>query len=855
MKSHRYWRALPLLVLLLAASSAVIADYIGPRRESESERDPSGDYIELQKVSGPGGVQSCRLDTHCSTNPSPEQQEYWCNSGTLYPDGWCGAHPGSCWSGTVVTRYCHTIPGDSDPEATVSSTFSCATPGSNGWCRGGPLVNFSAREPVTGKVITYIEGNPGMLCDPADAPTVTCSWAPPDGASTLEFWAHTTYGDTSPKGSRALQVDTVAPSASLSVPLPGGQNGWHITPVQASPAGSDATSGIQQLLWQIDGQAWRSDFPLTLGEGIHAIAVQATDRAGNSNGTTATVRVDMTPPILSETILGQMGPEGWYNQPVELTVTGTDQTSGLASALIRIDGGTWQPGPLTLADDGVHEVQFQTTDVAGNSTLRTHEISIDRQGPALALDTEGTPGDAEWFLSETIQVTARAIDLLSGVKHVALRLDGGEWLDADQASVSGDGRHTVEIRAEDLAGNSSASTYMLLIDSTPPRLTAAFNGTAGLSGWYVSPVNAQFSASDSTSGVAELAAQVDGAGWQEVDQIHLDADGLYSVEFRARDQAGNLSTDSLQIAIDQTAPEGEITAPLPEAVLKLTVEVNGWATDALSGLSQVEISSDGGLNWLPARLSETGRWMYAWNTLRTKGGKQNLQVRFSDRAGNTMLSELPVTVANRGPDITLQPRWFIWESGSLLVEAGDLPVGVVRITIRDPLDRWAALENSYGMNTYPREVHWDRRFATAGGGSVLAPAGEYQVEVVAIDEVGQSARAEGVIVVPNVPTPTPTMTPTRKPTSTLIPTPSAQPTMTPPPPTPTVIVMPTPRPTPTPPSYTRAVPLGLWLAILSSLGFLLMVAISAATDPRPPEIQRLSKQISRIPHPTEYDEF
>ncbi len=857
-----------LFTLLLILTSTAVAHYIGPQRESETIRDPTRDYIELEKVSGPGGVRFCRLDTHCSTDPSPEQQEYWCNSGTLYPNGWCGAHPGSCWSGTVTTRYCYTEEGESDPEATVSSTFTCGTPGSNGWCRGGARVNFSANEPVGGKVITFIEGNPGILCDPADAPSVTCGWTPPEGASTLEFWAHSTYGDTSAKGSRTLQVDTLAPTVSLAVPPPSGQSGWHVANVQASPAANDATSGVQQMQWQIDSQGWRTDYPLSLGEGIHTVQVQATDRAGNTNTTTTTVRVDTTPPTLVVDVPAPDDSDGWYAKPVTLSVSGSDLTSGLASAMIRIDGGAWQASPLVLDQDGVFDVQFRTMDVAGNTTQQTHKLSIDLLGPTLTLNEEGTYGEADWYVSDSVEVTVQAEDGVSGVREVEVRVDDGDWQTTDQVTVIGDGIHTIEVRASDYAGHTSNTGGMFRIDSTPPNISSLIEGQPGLAKWYISPVDVSLVAEDDTAGIAELALRVGDADWQAADRLSLDEDGMYELAFRAKDQAGNLTHDSLTISIDQTAPSGAITLPEIGSLLSQIVQVTGWAEDNLSGLHRVEVSPDGGLTWQAASVTPGGNWSYEWDTLQANGGKQLLHARITDQAGNVTTIQLPVTVANRGPVITLQPRWLVEESGRLVVDVGDVPVRSVQITIRDPLNRWPVLTTNYEPDSYPRAVVWDQHFGTA-----LAPVGEYPVEVIAIDEAGLSARAEAVIVVPEPPTPTPMATstqfPLRFPTGTarptkmvtLLPTQTASVTVvsiTTGSPTPTLSVT-TPIPTMTLPSLRQPTPIstvpekqytkGLCLAILSGIGLLLVFAISAALDPRPEEIQRLSKQISRMTHP------
>src|SRR2546425_10378761 len=79
----------------------------------------------------------------------------------------------------------------------------------------------------------------------------------------------------------------------------------------------------------------------------------------------------------------------------------------------------------------------------------------------------------------------------------------------------GDGRHTVQFYATDLAGLvETTQTLTVDVDTESPVTTTTFSGTPGNNGWYVSDVSVSLDATDrGPSGVASISYQVDGGVW------------------------------------------------------------------------------------------------------------------------------------------------------------------------------------------------------------------------------------------------------------------------------------------------------------------------------------------------------
>ncbi len=92
---------------------------------------------------------------------------------------------------------------------------------------------------------------------------------------------------------------------------------------------------------------------------------------------------------------------------------------------------------------------------------------------------------------------------------------------------------------------------------------------------------------------------------------------------------------------DGQAPTCTITDPVPGATLTSSpITISGTASDDLSGVETVEVSTDGGATWAPA--VGTDSWLYQWNP--PSGGDYQLSCRARDVAGNQGPASTPFAV-------------------------------------------------------------------------------------------------------------------------------------------------------------------------------------------------------------------
>lgn len=168
----------------------------------------------------------------------------------------------------------------------------------------------------------------------------------------------------------AVPEDTVAPEASAQVVAGArGANGWwrsDATVAVSSADGRDPAPRVDVGL-SAGWQSYAGPVAVT-GEGEHAVSFRATDASGNTTGErTLEVRIDGTAPETELAVTRPPGVEG--SDRATLTLSATDEVSGVAATTYRVDGGAWQlagEGPAVVEGYGEHVVEYASTDVAGN---------------------------------------------------------------------------------------------------------------------------------------------------------------------------------------------------------------------------------------------------------------------------------------------------------------------------------------------------------------------------------------------------------------------------------------------------------------------------------------------------------
>ncbi|WP_111768752.1 immunoglobulin-like domain-containing protein [Nakamurella deserti] len=352
---------------------------------------------------------------------------------------------------------------------TVTAAVTPAVDGENGWYRTAPTVT-----------LTLAEGAQASVEYSVDSGAWTAYTAPvrvgAQGTHTVAYRA--TVGGTpvaDSGGSVTVTVDTVAPVATATLA------GRTVT-----VAGTDATSGVATLEYQLDGGSWTAyTAPVTVDDRAHTLVARATDRAGAVSGSvTLTVPAATAPDRAVASLTSNAVPtaDGWYNQLVLVTL----QVPANAKAQYRIDGGTWitYGRSFTVSGSRVHTVDTRllrsgvVVPGSGSATV----IRIDTQVPASRATRNPVNGNGS--PRNPVDLTFTATDAVSGVARTEYKIDGGDWAAAGPLRLATVGSHLVSYRSVDKAGNvETARTLTVTIVADPVTTVKANVGKVAAGGF------------------------------------------------------------------------------------------------------------------------------------------------------------------------------------------------------------------------------------------------------------------------------------------------------------------------------------------------------------------------------------
>ena len=238
------------------------------------------------------------------------------------------------------------------------------------------IYDWDSGSSASGAQTVTVHNNAGLTSSTTF--TVTPDSAPPTGPE---------RGRSPPATSRASRCRSRSRTARTLSPE-------SIPPRQCSSARPDALKRqLCRLVGQLDAVSLTGGADTTVQSNrCYHYRYSISDNVGNQSGVSATsldAKVDATTPVTSDD-----APAGWQNAAVTVTLSITETGSGVASTSYRVDGGSFQsgtsisiPAPANHSNDGVHTIEYRTTDDAGNvETLRSATVRIDTTLPTTTDD-------------------------------------------------------------------------------------------------------------------------------------------------------------------------------------------------------------------------------------------------------------------------------------------------------------------------------------------------------------------------------------------------------------------------------------------------------------------------------------
>ena len=369
----------------------------------------------------------------------------------------------------------------------------------------------------------------------------------------------------------AYEGDTTPPTLTFGNQTPAANAaGWNNTPVDVPFTTADDLSGVQSA-------DPASPLHFTSEGSNQTQQVTVTDKVGNSaTFTSPTIHIDLTAPSTTAILPGVSQNQEWFTNAVPVTLSASDNLSGVANTFYTINGGAPQTysATFTLSADGVYALEYWSVDIAGNTeTHKTRTVRIDSTAPVTQASASGTAGTNGWFRS-AVQVSLSATDNLSGVQNSFYQVDGGAAQTYTGAFVlSTLGQHTVNYWSVDNLNNTEATHSLLVkIDNASPVVTAAANPSTAPKGPRPVTVTISGSVTDAVSGLASASFNViDEYGTtQPSGSVTVQANGsysftlslpaskqgndkdghLYTIVVSASDQAGNSASATTTLRIN-----------------------------------------------------------------------------------------------------------------------------------------------------------------------------------------------------------------------------------------------------------------------------------------------------------------
>ena len=247
---------------------------------------------------------------------------------------------------------------------------------------------------------------------------------------------------------------------------------------------------------------------------------------GHLAGVNVPIKRDATPPTAAAGASRGPDTNGWYNHALDVSFSGSDNLSGIASCT-----STTYSGP----DNGSAGVSGTCTDNAGNvSAPSSLGFKYDGTAPSVSGNPDRAP-DANGWYNHAVSVGFAGTDATSGIDSCS---------PATTYSGPDDGSASVSGSCRDAAGNSATGTFGLKFDSTPPKVAANPARGADANGWYNHAVAVTFAGTDATSGIDSCSSST----YSGPD------DGTAAVSGSCKDNAGNSAGGSFGFKYDSTPP-------------------------------------------------------------------------------------------------------------------------------------------------------------------------------------------------------------------------------------------------------------------------------------------------------------
>ncbi|WP_145519539.1 Ig-like domain-containing protein [Yersinia mollaretii] len=528
-----------------------------------------------------------------------------------------------------------------------------------------------------------------------------------------------------------------------------------------------------------------------LADGKHTLVVKATDRAGNEADTSLAFTVDAT--LATPTIAlaagqdtGVSDSDGITNlqkptfdlsniddtdvTTVEVTIENIGNNRAETATATKNSKGQWTFTPSTDWADGSYRLTVKVADAAGNTRdSKPLEVTIATKLTNLAIEFAEHQDTGSSDNDQLTNINTPTFNLTTDpeVEELMVKVGGGQWVAATKGKVAGDwsyqtpklpdGKHTLEVKATDKAGNTADKALDFKIDTelkTPTiklndKQDTGSNATDGIT----SLSQPEFIIGNVASDVANATVKIGGKEYAATQNKSNGIwsfkpaeplpEGNYNITVQVEDHAGNTKTsDKLAFEIDLSTEVTEI---------KLLNDTGKSKTDYITQTTtpQFEIVVPSDTDSVQVKLAGTGSWVtltksgnkWLYSPILTEDKTYTLNVKVTDIAGNTAVKTQVFTVDTKvtTPTIQLSPDSDTGDDTHDNITNKDKPKFVID-NIDDDIDKVVVTIDGKQYNATQNGTAWSFTPTTK------LPDGQHDISVTVTDIAGNSQTSDIVKV-------------------------------------------------------------------------------------------------------------
>lgn len=534
----------------------------------------------------------------------------------------------------------------------------------------------------------------------------------PEGSNTLNITVTDQVGNSSSLSGN-VNVDTLAPV--LTVDAISQDNRLSLAELSETLTLTGTGTNGDVITLTLNGQdysatvntagAWSIDIPAAalggLTEGSWDFTIVATDPSGNQTTAIRTVDVDITPPLVTVDAVSGDGylnvAEG--NQPLVVSGSGEEGSSiavelnGVTYTTVAGTDGAWSLTiPANIVNglaDGSYTLNVTASDRAGNTTLTTTPLNVDKSAPSISVadvTANNILDGAEQQVDQVISGTASNVEAgqtltvtLNGVDYPTTVQTGGAWqvvLPAAALTALANGSQTLTVTVTDAAGNTGTADKTFSVDNTISSIAISPLSGDG----YLNAVEAgsELPVTGITTNVAEgsvvtftlggveytTTVEADGSWSLTVPSAALTAldDGLQTATVSVVASNGETFTGSGTLNVLQDSlPAPTLQTPFTDGTLtnaEATINQTLTGETGVQGAGQTVTVTIAGTDY-PATVNSAGVWTLLLTPEVLQAlpqGATTITVTATDVAGNTATTAgVPIAIDTSLPVFTLDP--------------------------------------------------------------------------------------------------------------------------------------------------------------------------------------------------------